>query len=107
LNAMKPIYCDPSYCEKNKNYCGANNAPDIYLRNAFNPGKCGSLASTLLHEVSYSKPLSYTEMDAYILEYKAYGSSMPTPEQLQKDYPNLSPEQIQYYNNQREAVLKQ
>jgi|GEM_PF-2467637 len=46
-------------------------------------------------------------MDAYILEYKAYGSSMPTPEQLQKDYPNLSPEQIQYYNNQREAVLKQ
>ncbi|MDT4331882.1 RHS repeat domain-containing protein [Methylomonas sp. MED-D] len=93
--------------EKNKNYCGANNDPDIYLRNAFNPGKCGSLPSTLLHEVSHSKPLNYTEMDAYILEYKAYGTSMPTPAKLQKDYPNLSPEQIQYYSKQREEALKQ
>ena len=33
--------------EKNKNYCGANNDPVIYLRNAFNKQKCGPLKSTI------------------------------------------------------------
>jgi RHS repeat-associated protein len=87
--------------DKTKNYCGANNDPDIYLRNAFNKRKCGSLASTILHEVSHSAPLKYSEMDAYILENKAFGTSIPTPEQLQLDYPNLSPEQIEYYRGQQ------
>ncbi|WP_305888751.1 RHS repeat-associated core domain-containing protein, partial [Methylomonas subterranea] len=92
--------------DKAKNYCAANNDPTIYLRNAFNAKKCGPLESTVLHEVSHSAPLNYSEMDAFLLENKAFGTSIPTPEQLQSDYPNLSPEQIQYYRNQTNGVFK-
>jgi RHS repeat-associated protein/uncharacterized repeat protein (TIGR02543 family) len=92
--------------DKAKNYCAANNDPTIYLRNAFKEKKCGALESTILHELSHSAPLKYSEMDAFLLENKAFGTSIPTPERLQSDYPNLSPEQIQYYRDQTNTVFK-
>lgn len=82
---------------KENNYCGANFDPTIFLMDAFNKNKCGLLESTILHEVSHSSPLEYSEPDAFFLENQAFGTPMPTPEQLHGSYPNLSPEQIQNY----------
>ncbi|MDD2724872.1 MAG: hypothetical protein PHH59_12730 [Methylovulum sp.] len=68
-------------------YCGANNDPTIYLKNAFNKKQCGSLGSTIEHEVSHSSPLNYSETDAFVLERKTFSTPMPTPEQFSDKYP--------------------
>ncbi|MFA6095079.1 MAG: RHS repeat-associated core domain-containing protein [Candidatus Paceibacterota bacterium] len=87
-------------------YCGANNDPTIYLKNAFNKNQCGSLASTIEHEVSHSSPLNYSETDAYVLERKSFGNPMPTPNQFSDKYPNQTKEQINYYKYQYNKYMK-
>ncbi|WNB75567.1 RHS repeat-associated core domain-containing protein [Methylomonas koyamae] len=92
---------------KGADYCGVNRDPTIYLKNAFNKNQCGPLSSTIEHEVSHSAPLNYSETDAYVLEYKSFGTPMPSPKQFRSDYPQLPDVQYQYYQEQYKKVMGQ
>ncbi|HEY8098387.1 MAG TPA: RHS repeat-associated core domain-containing protein, partial [Methylobacter sp.] len=82
----------PKQQSQAKKDCGINYKSTIYLIRAFDPKACGSLASVIGHEGTHSPPLNYTEDKAYIYEYLAFGTPLPTPEKFRQLNEYLTPD---------------
>jgi hypothetical protein len=82
---------------KFKDDCGVNYKGTIYLPKAFDKNACGSLESTIGHEVSHSPPFNYDEDNARIFEYGLFGGIPPTPDQLREKYPKPHPNYDDFY----------
>jgi RHS repeat-associated protein len=75
----------------------AINYKSIYLIRAFRK-ECNSLESTIGHEVTHSPPLNYTEDKAFIYEYSAFWTPLPTPETFREQYPTLPADSYSNYD---------
>jgi RHS repeat-associated protein/uncharacterized repeat protein (TIGR02543 family) len=101
---LEKTWFDCSYHEKlkNKDDCAFNNPSntDIHIIKGFEK-TCGSLASTIAHEVSHDPPFNYSEDKALIFEFGLFGDTPPTPEAFWDAYykgQKFPPPQYQFDN---------